>query len=99
MRKLPFLAQIVAVLVVAATPASTPQAQSTSDPQVCFKTCVETYGASKKQACALQCGFGSGNMGGGQNRDCGAIYKQCLAGCGSDGSCKSRCRKQRTQCF
>lgn len=74
-------------------------AQSSSDPNVCFKTCIETYGANKKQACALQCGFGTGNTSGGQARDCGAIYKQCLAKCASDNTCKSQCRKQRTNCY
>lgn len=69
------------------------------DPAVCLKTCIETYSSDKKQACALQCGYGSGNTGSNQGRDCGAIYKQCLQNCGSDNNCKSTCRKQRTQCF
>ncbi len=73
--------------------------EAAGDPAVCLKTCIETYGSDKKQACALQCGYGSGNTGGGQGRDCGAIYKQCLQSCGSDNNCKSTCRKQRTQCF
>jgi hypothetical protein len=99
MRKLLFLALIGIVSIGISIQATDIQAQSTSDPNVCFKTCIETYGSSKKQACALQCGFGTGSTGGKQGRDCGSIYKQCLAQCGSDGACKSTCRKQRTQCF
>ena len=86
-------------LVVIMSPQSDARAQSTSDPNFCFKTCIETYGSSKKQACALQCGFGKGATSGGQSRDCGSIYKQCLASCGSDTACKSTCRKQRTNCI
>ncbi|WNK01284.1 hypothetical protein L2D14_07605 [Thalassospiraceae bacterium LMO-JJ14] len=86
-------------LVAIMSPHSDTRAQSTSDPNVCFKTCIETYGASKKQACALQCGFGKGATSGGQGRDCGSIYKKCLAQCGGNSSCKNQCRKQRTQCF
>ncbi len=81
-----------------AIPTTPVQAQSTTDPNVCFKSCIETYGTDKKQACALQCGFGR-NTSGGQGRDCGSVYKQCLAQCGTDGNCKSGCRKQRTQCY
>lgn len=65
----------------------------------CLHTCIEQYGADKKKACALQCGFGGGNAAGGQTKDCGTIYKQCLQNCGSNQSCKNNCRKQRTTCF
>lgn len=87
------------VFVFFILPISQSRAQSTSDPNVCLKTCIETYGTEKKQACALQCGFGSGATGGGQARDCGTRYKQCMTQCRSDAQCKSTCRKQRTQCY
>ncbi len=70
-----------------------------SNPAMCLKTCMETYGADKKQACALQCGYGKDNLGAGQTRDCGAIYKQCMRSCTNDTTCKSACRKQRTSCY
>jgi hypothetical protein len=96
-----FLKLSLMVLAFAAVLATPPDvgAQSSGDPNVCFKTCIETYGTDKKQACALQCGLGSGNAGGGQTRDCGTVYKQCLTQCASNSSCKNQCRKQRTQCF
>jgi len=97
MRPLTAFIFIIALAVAGVT--SNAGAQSSGDPNVCFKTCIETYGATKKQACALQCGFGSGTQGRGQNRDCGAVYKKCLAQCRGDSGCKSNCRKQRTQCY
>jgi len=97
MRKIIAVFFIVALAVTGMV--SSVGAQSSSDPNVCFKTCIETYGTEKKQACALQCGFGSGARSGGQNRDCGSIYKQCMAQCRGDSGCKSTCRKQRTQCY
>lgn len=95
-----FLVFIFVLLTFAAASAFTPgsQAQSASDPNMCFKSCIETYGSDKKQACALQCGFGK-NTSGAQGRDCGSVYKQCLTQCGTDGNCKNACRKQRTQCY
>ncbi len=79
--------------------ASTPAVEAQGSPAMCLKTCIETYGTDKKQACALQCGYGKGNLGGGQSRDCGTIYKQCLRSCATDNTCKSNCRKQRTGCY
>lgn len=91
------LIALAALVLSVGTPLKTVEAAG--DPAMCLKTCIETYGSDKKQACALQCGYGSGNTGAGQGRDCGTVYKQCLQSCGSDNNCKSTCRKQRTQCF
>ncbi len=97
MHKLPVFILFAAFLAV--TVLSGPTAKAAQSPEVCLKTCIETYGTDKKQACALQCGFGQQRTGGQQNRDCGTVYKNCLKSCGADSGCKSTCRKQRTQCF
>lgn len=99
MRKILFITFFAWAVIALVSPASDAAAQSTSDPHICLKTCIETYGSTKKQACALQCGLGSGSAGGGQSRDCGALYKQCLTQCRADEACKSTCRKQRTSCY
>ena len=96
MRKILFTAFIAWTII---GPVSDAVAQSTSDPHICLKTCIETYGSAKKQACALQCGLGSGSASDGQSRDCGVLYKQCLTQCRSDEACKSTCRKKRTNCY
>jgi hypothetical protein len=97
MRKWLLFTLFAVAIGMAGAPGGTTRAANS--PEVCLKTCIETYGADKKQACALQCGFGSGQTGTGQGRDCGTVYKQCIQSCGSDTNCKNSCRKQRTQCF
>ena len=66
---------------------------------VCFKNCLEQNGTTAKASCAMQCGLvkAPGNRGGGQ--DCGMRYKSCMQTCGSNNSCKSKCRKARSSCI
>lgn len=97
MKRIAALGLAAAITLLATT--LTTGAPSASDPSICLKTCIETYGADKKQACALQCGFGSGTTGAGQTKDCGTVFKQCLSTCGNDRTCQDRCRTARTQCF
>lgn len=88
---------VLAAVFVLMAAVSGDDARAAGDPAVCLKTCIETYGSDKKQACALQCGYGQ-NQGAAKGRDCGTLYKQCLQAC-QDNACKNTCRKQRTQCF
>ena len=83
-------------------------AQATTDPMVCLKTCMDQYGASKKNSCALQCGFGGDATAGaapGQKPkvDCGVQYKRCMNGCKAEKTnakaCQSQCRETRTSCI
>lgn len=88
---------IVALAVMGAAPAPAP---AETDPMVCLKACIDQNGADSKKACALQCGFGTGNTGNSsQPKDCGTIYKQCMQSCGTDNACKTECRKARTSCY
>lgn len=98
MRSLLYVCMVLAISMISfGNPSSSIAA---SDPQICLKTCIDQNGADQKKSCALQCGYGSGvPSAGGQSRDCGTIYKQCMKSCGSDKSCKSSCRKQRTSCY
>ena len=66
---------------------------------VCFQNCLNKYGNDGKAACAMQCGLANSPNMGAQNRDCGAIYKTCMRGCGKDKACKSRCRDARRSCI
>lgn len=79
----------------------TSETMAAGDPAVCLKACIDQNGADQKKSCALQCGYGSGAAAGGQqNRDCGTIYKRCLAACKkSDKDCRKSCRQQRTSCY
>lgn len=86
----------LALIAAVAGGASLP-ADAAGDPSVCLKTCIDQYGADKKQACALQCGYGQ-NAGSSGGRDCGQVYKQCLQACATDKACKDACRKARTAC-
>jgi len=93
-----FLMCFVVVLVTTTTSAQSIELAQTSK-EKCLHTCIEQYGADKKSACALQCGFGGGHTRGAPTKDCGTVYKQCLQSCGTDKNCKNTCRKQRTNCY
>lgn len=90
---------ILGVIFVASTASAQPIELAQSKKQMCLHTCIEQYGADKKRACAMQCGFSGDGSAGGQARDCGVIYKQCMKNCDLDKSCKNTCRKQRTTCY
>lgn len=90
---------ILGLIFIAPTTFAEPIELAQSKKQMCLHTCIEQYGADKKRACAVQCGFSGGASGSGQGRDCGVIYKQCMKSCGTDKNCKNTCRKQRTTCY
>jgi len=90
---------VLGVIFVASTLSAEPIELAQTKQQMCLHTCIEQYGADKKRACAVQCGFSGGASGGQQARDCGVIYKQCMKNCGTDKNCKNTCRKQRTSCY
>lgn len=93
------LSAFFAFTVISGTFVANAPARAAGDPAVCLKTCIDQYGADKKQSCALQCGYGQNQMGGGAQKDCGQIYKQCIRSCGNDKSCKDTCRSARTSCY
>lgn len=99
---------LLAILVVFAVGApvraempSTPiQLSASTDQMVCFKACLDKYGATKQQSCAIECGLAGGALsGGGQQRDCGIEYSRCMRDCGKDEACKSKCRDARQSCI
>jgi hypothetical protein len=90
---------ILAVIFVASTAIAHPIELAQSNKQMCLHTCIEQYGADKKRACAVQCGFSGSAPVGGQTQDCGVVYKQCMKSCGTNKNCKNTCRKQRTTCY
>jgi len=65
----------------------------------CLKACMETHGADKKKACALECGLAKGHGPRGKKPDCGIQYKACNKACAKDKACKKRCRAQRRACI
>lgn len=95
LKSLMFVAAMLITMDVSAQPIELAQTAK----QKCLHTCMEQYGADKKSACAVQCGYGGSASGGAPARDCGVIYKQCLKSCGKNKKCKNTCRKQRTTCY
>ncbi len=98
MRSLLYVCMVLTISMISFASPSTSVAAG--DPQVCLKACMDQNGADQKKSCALQCGYG-GEMPrvGGQTKDCGTIYKRCMKTCGTDKSCKTTCREQRTSCY
>lgn len=96
------------VLLMGFVGLSVAAAQTAQDPAICLKTCMENYGADKKNSCALQCGYGNSTGATGamnqQKPDCGVQYKRCMNACkagekSAKKSCETACREARTSCI
>ncbi len=48
---------VLGVIFVASTLSAEPIELAQTKQQMCLHTCIEQYGADKKRACAVQCGF------------------------------------------
>lgn len=93
------LIAIMAIIVI--TSVARPAPALANDPALCLKTCIDKYGADKKQSCAVDCGYARGLANPQQKPvDCGTQYKRCLGDCtGGDQNCRKQCRQQRTSCY
>jgi hypothetical protein len=97
-----FLFVIAVVLFAASLDASTGVAGETTlvaqnQSQICFDDCITKHGADSKAACARQCGLAGGATA--PRKDCGVVYKNCIADCGKkDKACRKQCRTDRRSC-
>ena len=66
---------------------------------ICMQQCLDKYGNGKEAACAIECGLTRGPDLGGQQRDCGIEYRECMKACGKDKACKEKCRTARQSCI
>ena len=92
---------IAAFVIGASLNASTGLADDTillaqDQSHICFNDCITKHGTDAKAACARQCGLTGGTNAPG--KDCGVVYKNCMADCAKDKACRKQCRAARRSC-